>query len=166
MMKKKLCNLLIILPILTLFIPVHTLKLIEPKSGKVVKSFHIKNGEEFTVLFTHSVERTPVYETYYVKNDEEIYLKETIYFSFGAGLPATTKYEFSIEKEGMKITNINEKIDHLVYRAGGVIANHALIIKEKSFFLEEFVGTFKPIVFKAKKEPLYKYLRREVLHIE
>ena len=90
LLMKKVPIFVIIIITLICFIPIQRLFLIENKSGKILKSFPIKNGEEFTVYFIHSVERTPWYEIYYVNNDNEIYLKETRFYSYGAGLPSTT----------------------------------------------------------------------------
>lgn len=161
-MKRYIYGLIIIFFILGLFLPIHRLMIIDQKNGKIIKSFPVKNGEKFTVCFTHSVERTPWYEIYYIENNNEIFLKETIFFSYGAGLPATTEYKFSLGKEGMNITNYNQKIEPLIYRVGAVIADHRLMIKNKEIHLNEITKPFNPVLIQAKKMSIYEYLIKEV----
>ena len=44
------------------------------------------DGSSFSVSFIHSVNQTPVTETYVVE-DGEIYVTELQYYGFGAGMP-------------------------------------------------------------------------------
>ena len=164
-MKKIFLFVALILILVVFFIPIHKLYLIEKDSGEILKSFPIKNGEEFIIYFIHSVERTPWYEIYYIKNDNEIYLKETIFYSFGAGLPSTTTYDFSFEDGGMKITNYHTKMNHLIYKIGAVIADHTIIIRGEELHLNTITEPSTSILFQADKIPLYKYLIREVANI-
>lgn len=165
LMKKFFLFMILILILGVFFIPIHKLYLIEKDSGEILKSFSIKNGEEFTICFIHSVERTPWHEIYYIKNDNEIYLKETIFYSFGAGLPSTTRHDFSFENEAMKITNYHTKMENLVYKIGAVIADHTIIIKGRKLHLNTIAEASTSILLQADKIPLYKYLVREVTNI-
>jgi hypothetical protein len=139
--------------------------LIEKDSGKILKSFPIKNGEEFTVYFIHSVERTPWYEIYYIKNDKEIYLKETIFYSYGAGLPSTTNHDFSFGDGSMNITNYNTKMNDLVYKVGAVIADHVIVVRGEEYHLNKITEPSTSVLFKAEKIALFKFLIREVANI-
>jgi len=164
-MKKIFLLVVVILIIVILFIPIHRLQLIEKDSGKILKSFPIKNGEEFTVYFIHSVERTPWYEIYYIKNDNEIYLKETIFYSYGAGLPSTTKHDFSFDNGGMKISNYNIKMNDLIYKIGAVIADHVIVVRGEEYHLNKITKPSTSVLFQVDKIALYKYLIREVANI-
>lgn len=162
-MKKAIVVSLIILLIVVLNIPIQSLQLIDLESGNILRSFPIKNGEEFTVYFTHSVERTPWYEIYSIKNDKDIYLQETRFYSYGAGLPATTTHNFSLEEDSMHITNYNQKMNSLIYKIGGVLADHKILINNKEIPLDQVTEPFHSILFQVEKLPLYKHLEKEVI---
>lgn len=44
-------------------------------------------GEEWKLIYTHSVQKTPVEEIFVVKNEKEFLLEKTRYQSYGVGLP-------------------------------------------------------------------------------
>ncbi len=54
-------------------------------SGKVYLSLPVKDGEEFTITYKHSVHQTPVSETYQVRGGE-IYVIKAVFYNFGAGM--------------------------------------------------------------------------------
>lgn len=164
-MKKIYLFAVLIIIIAIFFIPIHRLQLIEKDSGEILRSFPIKNGEEFTVFFIHSVEKSPWHEIYYVKNDNEIYLKETRFYSYGAGLPSTTNHDFSFDDGSMKITNYNTKMKDLVYKVGAVIADHTIVIRGEEYHLNEITEPSTSVLFKADKIALYKFFIREVANI-
>lgn len=163
-MRKVLIFAIIIIVVIS-FIPIQRLYLIENKSGKTIKSFPVKNGEEFTVYFIHSVEKTPWYEIYYIKNDNEIYLKETRFYSYGAGLPSTTNFGFSFDNGSMKIENYNMKMENLIYKIGAVIADHVIIIRGEKYHLNEITKPSTSVLFQVDKISLFKFLIREVARI-
>lgn len=166
-MKRKMYTIVLIACLFMAFfacMPVRRLCLVDPIKDEIVKSFPIETGEAFTVRFIHSVERSPWIERFEVREGDEIYLMETVTFSFGAGLP-TYSENFSFEEEGMTITDINEKMERLSYKVGGVIAHHALIHREKVHFFEEYIRPFKPVRIEVIEGPLYRFFIKEVVHI-
>lgn len=165
-MKKKVLLFLGVMFIIIFFIPVQRLILVNQENNEILKSFSIKNGDKFIVYFIHSVERTPWYEIYEIKNNSEIFLTETIFHSFGAGLPATTTHDFSIEQDGMHIKNYNQKMDPLIYRVGAVIADHKIVVNGEEFKLDGLTKPFTPILIKVDKVYLHEYLIKEVANIE
>jgi hypothetical protein len=163
-MKRIVYTIVLIAFVFTAFImakPVYRLCLTDPLNDEIVKSFPAKNGERFTIRFIHSVERTPWIEKFEIINDSEIYLRETVTFSFGAGLP-TYSENFSFEEEGMTISDIDEKMDHLIYKVGGVIAHHTLVYRGKNYYFEDYIDHFKSIGVKVVSGPLYRFLLKEV----
>ncbi len=162
---KKTISLILIFFLVLLFYPVLRLQLIDVESGKVLKSFSIKNGQEFTIYFIHSVEKTPWFEIYYIENNE-IYLKETIFFSYGAGLPSTTKHDFSFEEDGMHIRNYNVKMDPLIYRVGAVVADHTIKVNGEEIHFNELAKPFNSILIRVEEVPIYRYLIKGVAYIE
>lgn len=163
-MKRIMYTMLLIAFLFTAFIlisPVHRLCLVDPLNEGIVKSFPIEEGENFTVRFIHSVELSPWIEKFEIRNNE-IYLVETVTFSFGAGLP-TYSENFSFEEEGMTIGDINERMDHLTYKVGGVVANHTLVHRDENYYFENYIEHFKPVRIEIIREPLYKFLIKEVI---
>lgn len=130
------------------------------KNKEYIESWKIKNGTEFTVEYTHSVERTPVIENYIVKG-KDIILLDAYFSSLGAGLPATTDYKFELLEDGFRLYDINEKIDYLVYRTGAVRANHILYINNKEYEFLDFTNPRTGVEFNIKKLRLLSYLIRE-----
>ncbi len=145
---------------IVLLMPTKTLLAQDYKTGEYYKSWRIKEGDSFTVEYTHSVQLTPVTESYII-NGYDIILEETTFKSYGAGLPSTTPYKFEMTSTGFRIYDINEKMDYLVYRTGAVRANHKLLYKNKKF---EFLNFSKPrtgVQFKIKSMRLFSYIIRE-----
>src|SRR5690625_5055305 len=82
----------IVLIIIILFlIPIKVLMVEDYSNNEYLKAWRI--DESFAISYIHSVELTEVLEIYSVE-DENMVLKETYFQSYGAGLPATTPYDF------------------------------------------------------------------------
>lgn len=146
------------------FIPIKTLLAKDYKTEEYIKSWHVKEDETFTVLYTHSVQLTPVTETYIVKG-EDIVLTDTFFYSLGAGLPATTPYKFRLKGEGLEIYDINLKFKDFIYRTGAVRANHKLIFEDREKNREyDFLDFSEPrtgVKFQIQKVSLLSYILKE-----
>ncbi len=154
--------LIIFISILFFFIPVDVLMAENFRTDEYLKSWIIREGEKFTVLYTHSVELTPVSETYRI-DDEEIILTETWFKSYGAGLPASSPYKFEINHKGFRIYEINQVMDGLTYRTGAVRANHRLILKDKVYDFLDFSNPREGVRFEIRKLSRLKYFIKEGL---
>lgn len=132
------------------------------KTNKYIKSWKINNGESFTIEYTHSVQLTPVSETYTIDGGK-IILVESYFKSYGAGLPATTPYKFQITDKGFRIYEINEIIEYLIYRTGAEIANHKLILRDFEYDFLDFSEPRSGVEFKVKKVGILSYIVKEVL---
>ena len=135
---------------------------IDYKTNKYIRSWKIKDGESFTVEYTHSVQLTPVSETYIIDKGRVI-LVESYFESYGAGLPATTPYKFEITDEGFRIYEINEVIEYLIYRTGAEVANHKLILGDHEYNFLDFSEPRSGIEFKSGRMGILSYMIREVL---
>ena len=142
--------------------PVKILLAVDFKTNEYIKFWRIKDGESFTIEYTHSVQRTPVSETYIIDKDK-IILTESYFQSYGAGLPATTPYEFQITDKGFRVYEINEIMEYLIYRTGGEIANHKLILRDKEYNFLGFTEPRSGVEFKVKKIGILLYIVKEVL---
>lgn len=141
-------------------IPTKVLLVCDYKTGEYYKSWRIKDGEDFTVEYTHSVQLTPVTETYKI-DGYNIILKETTFKSYGAGLPATTPYKFEITSNGFRIYDIDELMDYLVYRTGAERANHKLTFKNKDYDFLRFSKPRTGVQFKVIKMKIFSQFLRE-----
>lgn len=159
-------NYLVVLIILIISIgimallPAKVLLAFDYKTEEYYKSWRIKDGDSFTVEYTHSVQLTPVTETYKI-DGYNIILKETTFKSYGAGLPSTTPYKFEITGNGFRIYDINEKMDYLVYRTGAERANHKLIYGNKNYNFLDFSKPRSGVQFKIIKRKFFSHILRE-----
>ena len=152
----------IIFTIISLY-PVQVLYARDMWTKDQLKSWLIPRDMTFSVKYTHSVERTPVWETYSVKKDE-IILEETIFQSYGAGLPATSPYDFDIVEDGFRLYNIDQVMTNLIYRTGAVRANHELLIGDKSYPFLDFSEPTEGVKFETRNMTFISYLAREGLY--
>lgn len=150
-----------IILILLYFLPIKVLLAREIKTNKYIKSWKIKEDESFTIEYIHSVQLTPVSETYIVKKDK-IILIESYFNSYGAGLPATTPYKFQITGKGFRIYEINEIMEYLIYRTGAERANHKLILGGREYVFLDFTEPRSGVEFNVKKMGVLTYIVREV----
>lgn len=152
---------IILLVIIILFlIPVTAITARDYDNDELLRVWRIHDS--FTVSYIHSVELTEVLEIYSIE-DKEIVLKETYFKSFGAGLPATTPYDFEITPNGFRIFNINETIESLVYRTGAVRAKHKLIIEDKEYDFLDFSKGQTAVHFQVENVSLLNCIIKEVI---
>lgn len=132
-------------------------------NGKHLGMWKLNYEEPFSIIYTHSVELTPVIETYHINTSDDLILDETIFHSYGAGLPSTTTYDFEMKEDQFRIYNINKKMDDLVYRTGAVRANHRLLIKNKDIPFLTFSEPREAVEFSAIRTSLLNYVIKEVI---
>lgn len=130
------------------------------RTNDYLKAWRLKDGDTFTVKYTHSVQLTPVWEVYEIR-DGGIFLTETVFQSFGAGLPSTSPYDFEITDQGFRLYNIDMKITDLIYRVGAVRANHSLIINGKEYPFFDFAEPGEGIKFETNKLSYLDYITKE-----
>ncbi|MGM0395998.1 MAG: DUF1850 domain-containing protein [Bacillota bacterium] len=160
LLKKILAVFTILVVIAMMLFPIDVLKASDYKGGEYLRSWWTKGDNSFTVKYIHSVERTPVWEMY-TMDGGEIVLRETVFQSYGAGLPATSPYDFDIVEDGFRLYNIDQKMTNLVYRTGAVRANHELMVGGKIYFFVEFSEPTQGVKFEAQKTPIIVYLAKE-----
>ncbi|HLS53447.1 MAG TPA: DUF1850 domain-containing protein [Tissierellaceae bacterium] len=129
--------LLILIAVIYLLFPVKVLKASNFSNNEYLKAWKIKNGQVFSIEYIHSVEQSPVIENFLVKG-RDIILQDTYFHSYGAGLPATTPYKFEITEDGLRVYDINLKIEDLIYRTSGEGREHKLILGNKEYMFLDF----------------------------
>lgn len=157
---KKILIIGIILLIVLSFIPVKVLLARDFKTQDYIKSWKVKDKDTFLVEHTHSVQLTTVSEKYLI-DEQDIILVESIFHSFGAGLPATTPYKFELTDGGFRIYDINQKMEDLIYRAGAERANHRLIYKDVQYNFLDFTEPRTGVRFTIEKIPNILFIIRE-----
>jgi hypothetical protein len=111
--------------------------------------FPLEEGEEFIIQYTHSVDLLPVREIFFCW-DGDIYLRETIFSNFGAGMGLLEERGIYLEEEGMlKISAINEKVDPFVLRIG-YIADHTLFYRGREHSLVNLFGDQSRLALEIK----------------
>lgn len=133
-----------IMAIIFLAYPVKTLT-VGNKGNNIVYQQLIRNGDRFTIRCIHSVEKTPVDETYEII-DGEITLVETVYSDFGAGLPyCSFKNQSFIREPGkFRITGYNLKIPRLDIRVGR-FADHSFHFNKNTIKLVDWAEPGQPV---------------------
>lgn len=132
---------LALLLILLMFTPAKSYLLLrEANSGRVMYHAALAEGEEFSVSYTHSVNKSEV-EEYYQSRGGNIYLIRLVYAAFGAGMPTDAYAEggttLSYDGEGrMVIAGYDRLLPRLVYNVG-MVADHILHIGGESIHLTQ-----------------------------
>lgn len=122
------------------------------QTGRMLWEQKVVPGDRFTVSFLHSVARSQVDETYVVETGGRMVLTETVYYSFGAGLPFDLdpgqKFEFRDGK--LILTGLNRQIGEL-WLAVGTIARHQLIVLGETIPLSSLTKPGDPVVISIKQ---------------
>ncbi|HHW92685.1 MAG TPA: DUF1850 domain-containing protein [Firmicutes bacterium] len=130
-MKRSLYLLALVLFCGYLLQPVTCLLVNEVESGKILVVQRVEKGEEFTLIYTHSVHKSPVVEVFSVDPELGLVLKKTGFRDYGVGIPYSTPYDFNMDKDDFFwIENINEPLGSFTMRVQE-IPNQRLVFGEK-----------------------------------
>lgn len=122
------------------------------KNGVIVFQEKTERVKEFSIGFTHSVNRTPVNEYYRISHDKLELYKATFY-SYGAGMPEAGEYGSSMPKVVNGVVEINDmhrefnKVTYFV----GTYANHSLNIGDRHILLVQLVKPQTPVAIEVKR---------------
>ena len=125
------------------------LELLDGETGLTKKRLPIDVGEAFSIQFIHSVEKTPVIETFYVNSDGNIILKKVKFKKIGVGYGKyiRTLYPSSYKNGWFYMEEIHKQAI-LNYRVG-YIAKHTLLLRHQTYSFEMLVppgGLLKIVV--------------------
>ncbi len=121
-----------------------------------------EDGMVFSVEFVHSVNQTPVKDTYIIENGE-ICAYSTTYRSFGAGVQTALEgnQKMTYDDEGnMVITGFDITYDPLRYIVG-TVSDHILTFKGEEISLRSMCGRNAKVVFEIV--PLYEILTKGIM---
>lgn len=110
--------------------------------------YRVSEGDEFSVMFIHSVNKSPLTDVYEIR-DHKIYVVRTVYYGFGAGVQTQIedgqKLEYGDNGE-MIVSGFNQEMKHLSYIVG-TVSDHTLTIHEKEISLRELCGRNSKVEF-------------------
>lgn len=109
------------------------LTIFDGKSMDLLYVERMETNERFAIQFIHSIHKTPVYEEYFIDDQQNIVLDQVTYESYGVGNPSTLEPGQTYEHVNGKyiIGHMNRKLPYFDQAIGQVIANHQLKIKGK-----------------------------------
>jgi len=111
-----------------LFQPVTYLLVSEAEGGKILVAQPLGAGEEFFLIYTHSVHKSPVVEVFAAEPGLGLVLKKTGFRDYGVGIPYSTPYDFKLGEDGFFwIENIDEPLGSFTLRVQE-IPNQRLVI--------------------------------------
>lgn len=123
-----------------------------------------KNG--FEISYTHSVNKGRVHDIYQITGDDKLLVDETIFVSYGAGIPEpeeTIGAVFEVLDNGYRIKNLRRIVSKLTM-AVGIIANHEFLIYEnaeksrsKKYVATDLFEAQTGIILEIKKVSIFKY---------
>lgn len=115
----------------------------DAETGETYISYPLERGEEFSITFIHSVNKTPVTDVYDVDERGIIMLRKTIYYGFGAGVPSDLdpKMELTYEEGtgAMVVSKIDMELPSF-YLFVGTVSDHTLSIGGEEISLRDVCG--------------------------
>jgi hypothetical protein len=112
----------------------------DAEMGRVYGRWALKEGEAFSIEFVHSVNKSPVRDTF-VREGRLIKPVEARYYSFGAGMPSDLSGGLSLRREGeaMLVTGFETSFKELNYIVG-TVSDHLLYINNETIGLRHLCG--------------------------
>ncbi|MGB9812204.1 MAG: DUF1850 domain-containing protein [Thermovenabulum sp.] len=120
--------------------------------------FNVDNGKkfeiplknsEFTHVFIHSIQKTPVFEDFKIEKSDDLHLVKTRYYSLGIGLPCYEEGKFE-NKNGEFIMEMNRTFKTLQIRVSP-LKGHGIIIDGIMYNFLDFSKPNDLIEISAKK---------------
>ncbi|MEG1682846.1 MAG: DUF1850 domain-containing protein [Oscillospiraceae bacterium] len=127
----------------------HHLVLTDADTGSVYARYPMGEGDRFSVEFIHSVNQSPVRDIYEVRDGTDLYVVETDYFAFGAGVQTELNPGETLtygEDGSMRVTGIDIALPRLAYMVG-TVSDHTLRIGGQTISLRALCGRNSNVVF-------------------
>jgi len=82
------------------FQPLSYLQVVEVSTGQALLLVPLEPGQEFTLIYTHSVHKSPVVEIFTIQPPEGLLLKKIGFKDYGVGMPYSTPHKFILGVDG------------------------------------------------------------------
>ncbi|MFZ5687895.1 MAG: DUF1850 domain-containing protein [Bacillota bacterium] len=123
------------------------------RTGEVLYRYPVRRGEEFKLIFTHSVTLRQIEEIYRVTADRQIAIKEMVFDEPGPNLPASpegnTKWIF--EKDHWRVVDYDTVLPEIPLLVAQQVADHRLKIGGKIVSLVQLAGPGQDIKIRAAR---------------
>lgn len=110
-------------------------------SGQLYGRYPMKDGERFSIEFKHSINLSPVIDVYEIEG-KDIYVEETIYYHFGAGVQTQLNEGETLtygDDGSMIVGNIHQQRNNVGYIVGTVY-DHVLTVNGQEISLRDLCG--------------------------
>jgi hypothetical protein len=126
------------------------LEIRDAASGRVYGRRPIGEGGEFAIEFVHSVNQSPVRETFKVRGGE-IVLAAVRFFSFGAGMQSDLEEGQVMSRDGdaLVITGFDRSFRELNYIVG-TVSDHLLFINGETISLRDLCGRNARVIIRIR----------------
>ena len=127
------------------------LELRDDQTGRVYARYPISVGDEFSVTFVHSVNKSDVTDIYQIRPDG-IYAVASRYSAFGAGMPTSLEPGWTLTQyeDCMVLSGLDQTMQRLCYVVGTVY-DHRLTIGETEINLRALCGKNRSVLFVYRK---------------
>ena len=127
------------------------LTLRDGKTGGIYSRYRVSDGDRFSVGFIHSVNKSPLTDVYEIRG-HKIYVVETIYYGFGAGVQTEILEGQTLtygEHGEMIVSGFNLEMPHLSYNVG-TVSDHVLTQNAQEISLRELCGKNSTVAFSCE----------------
>ncbi len=128
-----------------------TLVLCYSETDKIIESFDVVEGDEFSVEFIHSVNKSPVKDVFVIR-DGKIFADRTVYSAFGAGVQTEIEEGQTLEYDengNMIVSGFDIEFPRVKYIVG-TVSDHVLSIRGESISLRDVCGKNAHIYFELR----------------
>lgn len=148
-----------------LIIPFKTaLVFYQENTNRIIAFLPIKPGDNFQIIFKHSIHLTDVVEKYHISAELNIVQDEIIFEEFGIGMPSNAEggAEFEYKDGKYHISKLNQTFESMNIRNGKTVSEHRLVWGKNENQFVWFNDYFEPgawFTVKAEKLSLLQYLK-------
>lgn len=133
--------------------PSFNLQIVDSSQRTVIWQRPIEPGQKFSVTYIHSVHKTPVKDSFQFVPGQNIVLTETIFTSYGVGIPFSTEHIFRATPEGFSVSGINTALGDYLFRVGRV-TDHWLQVDNETIHFNELAPPGTLLRIQIKRQPL------------
>lgn len=109
----------------------------------------VSDGSGFTIRYIHSVDRLPVYESFFVDHDHRLLLSETRFLMLGAGM-SDSEGELGFDGQWTIIRNINREVSPFHLRVSS-IAEQTLLVNGRVIKLNDIAPESGLLKFEVRR---------------
>lgn len=129
--------------------------------GGHTRTWRMASGETWRIQYVHSVQKTPVEESFLATDDNKLVLYETHYQSYGVGLPFLATDGIFEQKDGYFVLKLHRTFPQVKFRAG-LEAKPEAVIGGRVEPLYQYYQPGSLMIFTI--EPQWQYYSSEIMN--